>query len=81
MMVRAIMGGHISSSLLYSFGFHEESQLFRPTMVPIILGKDAQATETYVDSEAVLEVGFTYTIEVVLPYGSRQCHPLAEGDF
>ncbi len=76
------MGGHVSSSLLYSFGFHEETQkLFRPTMVPIILGKDAQAMETYVDSEAVLGVGLTYTIVVVLPYGSRQCHPLAEEDF
>ncbi len=50
-------------------------------MVPIILGKDAQAMETYVDSEAVLGVGLTYTIVVVLPYGSRQCHPLAEEDF
>jgi hypothetical protein len=50
-------------------------------MVPIILGKDAQATETYVDSEPVLGVGFTYTMVVVLPYGSQQCHPLAEEDF
>ncbi len=50
-------------------------------MVPIILDQDAQAMETYVDSEAVLGVGFTYTIVVTLPYGSQQCHPLAEEDF